>query len=764
MKPLQQVCCLLSLVVSTEAQEVPVLLQFTEGKLESLGSLRSWGIQKEEEALEEARDSIDRNAPAVPVADAAEVMASVCLETVRLAEEGVKNEQDAMKLGNTVAPVCEERVQERLGEVVSSGPVVQALQDWCSNLDGRLALALETGFLFAREPEEASQEAGGPNPYGHASRRQFCDRFAMSATKAAATLEAQLDKSAGIAHGSVDTSEERAKDLESNVAEQRQQKQQQQQQQQQQQPKPALAHAAIAAATPSAASHIGVAPAKTVVAVAPPSTTAAPAKVAMPVVSSSSQKVNGNPPVHSQKENFDAATDKAQRAEHQQGIDMLHLMQTITGLSGAWGSVCRDFLSGLASEEGSVTDRDVLLKEPERQSVVVLTFNAADQAGIRRCSAQLKVLGIEAGLLHPAMGGSSGEEGMSLISLSSSDDAAMGAALSSADDGALEALVEHPWARDACGDLAHGYLTAKIREPSTTPAEYCPRYSRDLRAIRSADPADEMRQKKEQDQNDLGRLRQRATEHAFERHQTAVAAKAAAKKVKVSVAKAKAEPPASKKSPLLATKVTTAAPVANVTIAAPALKVTPAAVVAKVTIAAPALKVTTPAPAVKSTAAAAAAAPALKETAAAPALKATTAAPALRAVAAAPAVKAVTTPAPAALKVATSQVTIAPHATPSASAASAGENAPKSHLRQVALAAKDVTVVGAAAAATPKVTKAVTAKPAPKAAAAAPAAAVPEPAAAAPAAGAEAVGDAPAQEDSSLAGDEEGAAFWQMDS
>ena len=92
---------------------------------------------------------------------AAEAMTDVCVDSVEKAEAGVRSEDDAMKLRNAVAPLCEESARKRLGNAQSDSAAVNGtLREWCYQLDGRLALALETGFLFALHPEDAYKQAG----------------------------------------------------------------------------------------------------------------------------------------------------------------------------------------------------------------------------------------------------------------------------------------------------------------------------------------------------------------------------------------------------------------------------------------------------------------------------------------------------------------------------------------------------------------------------------------------------------------------------
>jgi len=107
-------------------------------------------------------------------------MTDICIETVQAVEAGIKSETDALELANVTA-ACEGAAQKSLGSFVAlTGTMTQSLHGWCSELDGRLMLALEAGFLFALEPDDAQRQAGRTNPYAMATRRQFCDRFTAS--------------------------------------------------------------------------------------------------------------------------------------------------------------------------------------------------------------------------------------------------------------------------------------------------------------------------------------------------------------------------------------------------------------------------------------------------------------------------------------------------------------------------------------------------------------------------------------------------------
>jgi len=51
----------------------------------------------------------------------------------------------------------------------------------------------------------------------------------------------------------------------------------------------------------------------------------------------------------------------------------------------------------------------------------------------------------------------------------------------------LEALIDSPWARDACNDVAHGYLTAKLAHPDLKTSQFCTLYSKDISQMHDDD-------------------------------------------------------------------------------------------------------------------------------------------------------------------------------------------------------------------------------------------------------------------------------------
>jgi len=155
---------------------------------------------------------------------------------------------------------------------------------------------------------------------------------------------------------------------------------------------------------------------------------------------------------------------------------MLRLVQALSA-QNEWNTACTGLVSKLTSEEGSVTEEYALGDKETAEGTKVLTFNAADQGQIRKCAAQLKVLAIQSGVL----GGAQAKPVAALLQTE------QGMSLGSADT--AEALMDSPWAADACGDIAHGYLTARLAHPGLAVPEFCPLYAKDLQAMRVALPA-----------------------------------------------------------------------------------------------------------------------------------------------------------------------------------------------------------------------------------------------------------------------------------
>lgn len=192
------------------------------------------------------------------------------------------------------------------------------------------------------------------------------------------------------------------------------------------------------------------------------------------------------------------------------GVDMLRLVQALS-VRNEWNEACTGMISRLTSEEGSVTEEYALGDGETPEGTKVLTFNAADQGQIRKCAAQLKVLAIQAGIL-----GGGAKKNAALLSTGSS--------LDSAED--AEALMDSPWAGDACADVAHGFLTARLAHPGMEVSEYCPLYARDLQAMHAPRPAGE--EAAERAKQDRQQLRKRGAQGSLKRHMAQAHAQAVA--------------------------------------------------------------------------------------------------------------------------------------------------------------------------------------------------------------------------------------------
>mmetsp|Transcript_70504 Transcript_70504/g.168873 ORF Transcript_70504/g.168873 Transcript_70504/m.168873 type:complete len:565 (+) Transcript_70504:34-1728(+) len=131
--------------------------------------------------------------PPVPIADLAKAVASSCDETVEHAEAHIVAATDAMNLSHAVAPVCAERALKRLGHNGTLAAQSEALLgEWCQELEGRLVLALETGFFFVMHPTDAVRLVHEENPYKAATRHDFCDRFSAAVQRSVAEVEPPL--------------------------------------------------------------------------------------------------------------------------------------------------------------------------------------------------------------------------------------------------------------------------------------------------------------------------------------------------------------------------------------------------------------------------------------------------------------------------------------------------------------------------------------------------------------------------------------------
>jgi len=423
-----------------------------------------------------------------------EAMTSVCTETVRDAEVGIKSEGDAMKVADAVAPICQEKAKTHLGAEAAATTLTK---EWCHQLDGRLTIALETGFFFALSPDEAERQAAEPNPYASETRRKFCGRFIKS-------LRTQAQNGALYLNGAPPAAVKSAPAA-----------------------KPAPVVAAVAPVPVAQVAVVApVAVAVPVAAVVLPTIPPAPkaaavVEVAPPTPVALAKKVVVAPPAAEKPlapMNFPKGG----------GVDMLRLVQALS-VRTDWNDACTGMISRLTSVEGSVTEEYALGDAETSEGTKVLTFNAADQGQIRKCAAQMKVLAIQSGIIGDSSSTGASKKKASFVST--------GNALNLAED--AEALMDSPWAQDACADIAHGFLTAHLAHPGLEKAEYCPLYARDLRAMH-APLALADRRKQEMQQ-----LRKRAAKGSLKRHMAQAQALAAPKQaLRAPVAQVKRAAPA----------------------------------------------------------------------------------------------------------------------------------------------------------------------------------------------------------------------------
>jgi hypothetical protein len=333
--------------------------------------------------------------------------------TIKSALKNVKTETDAMQLGSTVAPLCQKLAKEQLLKNATSVP--PGVQEWCYELDGRLTLAIETGYLFALHPTEALKQANEPNPYSQETRQRFCERFVKA----------------------VQREKHEAKPLPTIT-------------------KPAPA--AVSQATPATPVAMPKGTSEKVVTLPAAQTPAAPvAQVSTPPTQT----------MQSMKLKAGAAAS----------IDMLGLMQQLSHQS-QWNGLCRGLIGSLTSEEGAVTEEFALGDAETKAASLVLTFNAEDQAQIGKCATNLKVLAIRSKVLG-VQSLSESHHTISAISIAERAESEL------QNTEAMAALIDSPWARDACTDIAHGYLVAHLAHPSLTKEAFCPMYAKDLNRMRT---------------------------------------------------------------------------------------------------------------------------------------------------------------------------------------------------------------------------------------------------------------------------------------
>jgi hypothetical protein len=418
-----------------------------------------------------------------------EAMTSVCTDTVRDAEVGIKSESDAMQIANGISHVCQEKARKHLGAVAAS----QALtKEWCQQLDGRLSVALETGFFFALAPEEAERQAREANPYASTTRKKFCLRFVNSLRRQA---------QAGGLYIKPRTKEVEAapvKRVAASVPVQFPPLQQL---------APAAPAAQVSAALPPLPTlppAPRAQPVQVVVQPLPPAVREVPAVVAAP-------PLPPLPAVQSVTPQQSSAAIARAAIQHpaigslpapagDSGADMLHVVQVLSTRED-WNAACIGLVSRLTSEEGAVTEEYVLGTGETPDGTKVLTFNPTDQEQVHKCAAQLKVLAIQVGI-----GG--GGKKSALVSTGTS----VTSSLQDAED--AEAIMDSPWAVDVCSDIAHGYLTARLAHPGLEVTDFCPLYARDVQAMRGAPKAQAAAQDMQMLRKRGGSLRHRLAQKA----------------------------------------------------------------------------------------------------------------------------------------------------------------------------------------------------------------------------------------------------------
>lgn len=441
-------------------------------------------------------------------------MTDVCIETVQAVEAGIKAETDALELGNVTA-ACEGAAKKNLGSFVAlPGTMTQAVHGWCSELDGRLMLALEAGFLFALEPDDAQRQAGRTNPYALATRRQFCDRFAASvqqnALQRSRSSETATPAQTNVVHVAVTQQPHTAV-------------------------MPAVASPPPAAATTQQLPQHVVKPQPQQVATtgnlrgsedkgrsagpADAGPVHAAAVAAHPTTAAAAQSAHAAAPavpptveLHAKAPQAASGSTEERKAQGSVapkagiGMEMFRLVQTLSAKPD-WSSCCIDLLVGLAAKEGSITDADALKRPAVESGVEVLTFNGADQSNIGRCASRLEGIAGKLGIL-------------SMLSLTKSDAADNDVTTKKEQ----QAFIKSPWAADACSDIAHAFLTMELAHPGTKPPQFCQLYSKKLQTMKTA-RNDAAAEKEKAARDDVARLKQRAKERAMRGMSHAITAK-----------------------------------------------------------------------------------------------------------------------------------------------------------------------------------------------------------------------------------------------
>jgi len=125
-----------------------------------------------------------------------------------------------------------------------------------------------------------------------------------------------------------------------------------------------------------------------------------------------------------------------------------------------------------------VTEEFALGDAETKAASLVLTFNAEDQSQIGKCATNLKVLAIRSKVLG-VQSLAEGHHAMSALSIAERAETEL------QNTEAMGALIDSPWARDACTDLAHGYLVAHLAHPELMKESFCPMYAKDLNRMTS---------------------------------------------------------------------------------------------------------------------------------------------------------------------------------------------------------------------------------------------------------------------------------------
>jgi len=241
-------------------------------------------------------------------------------------------------------------------------------------------------------------------------------------------------------------------------------------------PDPIRAVSAVAMKPPVAAPIVQTA----LPAIASPAKSERASTLAVPTNTISNKVGNATKPMGVSSGHSSERSDHSLTNHLGEGIDMLRLVQAISARK-EWSLACNALVSKIRSEEGSVTEEYALGYSETPLGTNVFTFDSQDQARLGRCAAQLKLIAVEAGIL----GGMASPSSTSLLQSDITQSAA--SMIGNADE--LEAIIDSPWARDACQDIAHGFLTARLAHPEMKSQDFCPMYAKDLGEMRDDSPS-----------------------------------------------------------------------------------------------------------------------------------------------------------------------------------------------------------------------------------------------------------------------------------